>query len=56
MSSQKTLDQIKSYEDEDYDEWKNSDYANDRENWSPTGKEANLALYPVLTYLPEGNP
>ena len=51
----KVYESAKSYEDQDYDEWRDSRPSENRTNWSPTGEETNAALYPILTYLPEGN-
>jgi hypothetical protein len=52
----KVHESVKSYEADDYDEWKNaSKLDEDTKYWSNLGKETSLSIYPVLTYLPEGN-
>ena len=42
-----------SYEDKDFS--RNRDPENDKENWTNIGKESYASIYPILTYLPEGN-
>ena len=52
----KVHESVKSYEADDYDEWKNaSNLDEDTKYWSNLGKKTSLSIYPVLTYLPEGN-